>query len=119
MVIGRERLVQLPTILLFLMGWPMVSQARSWEWLFTDLRFILTLGEEQTLLPKPAGFGYVGNILFLQGRGKIPTAKDDQGKLFVQQRRFTDLLQQGGDWGWGMLVNWEVSLDKKEPGGSF
>ena len=99
MVIGREHLAQLPAFLLMLVGWPMGSQARSWERLFTGLRFILIWGEEQTLLPKPAGFGYVGNILFLQRRGKIPTAEDDQGKDFVQQRRFTDLLQWDGDWG--------------------
>ena len=48
--------------------------------------FILTVGEEHTLLPKPAGFGYVGNILFLQGRWKIPIAKDHRGQTFCSTK---------------------------------
>lgn len=35
---------------------------------FANLRFIFTLEEEQTPLPKSAGFGYVRNIFFLRAR---------------------------------------------------
>lgn len=35
---------------------------------FANLRFIFSLGEEQSPLRKPAGLGYVGNVLFLQER---------------------------------------------------
>lgn len=63
----REHLPWLPGILLIWAGWLMGRQARRWEQLFTSLRFSLTVGEEHALLLQPAGLGYVGNILFLQG----------------------------------------------------
>lgn len=73
-------------------------------------------GEEHTPPPKPAGFGYVGNILFWQGRGKIPTARDAKANFWsTHQSWCIDLLScRMACW-----VNCEVSLGEKEQGGWF